>query len=383
MSLAGAGLAAPVVLPAAAAHAAGTPSVPAQPAAASATVGAPASAATTGAAAGSAPASSGTPASAPWAPTAPIAAPLTVDGTTYTVRAGDTLSGIAAEQGVPGGWPALYQANRDVVGSDPNLLRPGQRLQVTVRGTAAPAPSGGGAAEGAAAEAEPGGGAGAEREDQQVLATFTTQYPEAHYRTVNIHRAADLINGSVVQPGEVWSFNDTVGERTEANGFTEGTIISGGRFRTALGGGVSQVVTTLYNSVFRAGLRPVEHVPHSFYIDRYPAGLEATVAWGAFDMRWQNDTDAPVEIRATYTNTSVTVTLLGTPKYDEVEVLFGPRRDVVPAGELRDDGEGCVPQEPSDGFRTTVTRVLRRDGVEVGREEYHTSYDPADRIVCA
>ena len=76
-----------------------------------------------------------------------------------------------------------------------------------------------------------------------------------------------------------------MGERTEANGFTKGYIISDGILVQDLGGGVSQIATTLFNAMFFAGLEDVEHKPHSFYIDRYPIGREATVAWGAVDLR--------------------------------------------------------------------------------------------------
>ena len=90
----------------------------------------------------------------------------------------------------------------------------------------------------------------------------------------------------MLKPGETFSLNDTVGERTEANGFTKGFIISDGIFKEDLGGGVSQMATTTFNAMFFAGLEDVEHKPHSFYIDRYPVGREATVAWGAVDLRF-------------------------------------------------------------------------------------------------
>src|SRR5699024_10160949 len=74
----------------------------------------------------------------------------------------------------------------------------------------------------------------------EKVSSFSTQYPHAEYRNVNQSRAAELIDGTVLKPGETFSFNDTVGERTKANGFTSGTIIADGVFEDALGGGVSQ-----------------------------------------------------------------------------------------------------------------------------------------------
>ena len=113
----------------------------------------------------------------------------------------------------------------------------------------------------------------------EPISEFTTNYPIAQYRLINIGRAAELINGTLVLPGETFSLNGTVGERTAENGFVKGFIIDGGQFREDFGGGVSQVATTTFNAVFFAGLEDVEHKPHSFYISRYPAGREATVAW--------------------------------------------------------------------------------------------------------
>ena len=89
-----------------------------------------------------------------------------------------------------------------------------------------------------------------------------------------------------------------VGERTQANGFTEGYIIKGGRFRKELGGGVSQSATTTFNAMFFAGLKDIQHQPHSLYIDRYPPGREATVAWPSLDLKFQNDTKYGVLVQA-------------------------------------------------------------------------------------
>jgi len=110
----------------------------------------------------------------------------------------------------------------------------------------------------------------------QQVSTFTTNFPYAEYRNQNLSRAAELVNGTLLKPGDTFSLNDTVGERTAANGFTKGFIISDGVFREDFGGGVSQVATTTFNAAFFAGLEDVEHKPHSFYIDRYPVGREAT-----------------------------------------------------------------------------------------------------------
>lgn len=217
----------------------------------------------------------------------------------------------------------------------------------------------------------------------QQLSSFTVAFPAAPYRTHNIARAVELINGGVVQPGQIWSFNGTVGERTEENGFVDGIMINDGRYVKSPGGGVSAVATTMYNAMFFAGLKPVEHGAHSFYIERYPEGREATVAWGTLDLRWQNDSGHPVSIRATSTDTSVTITLLGTKQYDEIRATKGPRTHTTPPVQRTVSGPTCEVQTPLEGFDVSVGRVFLRGGYEVKHETFRTHYTPRDEIVCA
>ncbi|MFF5503620.1 VanW family protein [Streptomyces roseolus] len=217
---------------------------------------------------------------------------------------------------------------------------------------------------------------------KEQMSTFTVNFPAAPYRTINIGRAAELINGSLVQPGEVWSFNRTVGERTEENGFVDGTMILDGRYQEAPGGGVSAVATTVFNAVFFAGVQPVEYGAHSFYIERYPAGREATVAWGSLDQKFRNDSGKPIYIAASATDSSVTITFYGTKKYDSVEAEAGPRTNVTKPEKREATGEKCVPQEPLEGFDIAVDRVFKNGGEEVKRQTFKTHYTPRDEVVC-
>lgn len=217
---------------------------------------------------------------------------------------------------------------------------------------------------------------------KEKVSSFTVSFPAAPYRTTNIARAVELIDGSVVLPGQAWSFNRTVGERTPENGFVDGIMISDGQYVKSPGGGVSAVATTLYNAVFFAGLKPVEHGAHSFYIERYPEGREATVAWGTLDLRWINDSGHPLYIQAESTDTSLTITLLGTKKYDEVRATKGPRTHVTPPGKRTGSGPTCEVQTPLEGFDVTVGRVFVQGGREVKREEFMTHYTPRDEVIC-
>ncbi|MDQ3449899.1 MAG: VanW family protein, partial [Actinomycetota bacterium] len=216
----------------------------------------------------------------------------------------------------------------------------------------------------------------------ELVSEFTTNYPILEYRLVNIGRAAEIINGSLVLPGETFSLNETVGERTAENGFVKGFIIDGGQLREDLGGGVSQVATTTFNAVFFAGLEDVEHKPHSFYISRYPAGREATVAWPVVDLRFRNDTDTGVLIQTIHTPGEITVRFWGTKVYDEIRSVSSERYNIEAPETLYQNDEECVDQDPVSGFDITVTRQFVQGGAVVRSEDFVTSYNPADRIIC-
>ncbi|MFD9376840.1 VanW family protein [Streptomyces sp. NPDC059999] len=217
---------------------------------------------------------------------------------------------------------------------------------------------------------------------KEKMSSFTVNFPAAPYRTTNIGRAVQLINGSVVMPGETWSFNKTVGERTKENGFVDGIMINDGQYVKSPGGGVSAVATTMYNALFFAGVKPLEHGAHSFYIERYPEGREATVAWGTLDLRWKNDSGHAIYIQARSTDTSLTISFLGTKKYDEIRATQGPRTAITPPGKRTGSGSTCEVQTPLEGFDVAVDRVFVQGGQEAKRETYKTHYTPRDEVTC-
>ena len=216
---------------------------------------------------------------------------------------------------------------------------------------------------------------------KEVIGTFTTNFPYAEYRLINIHRAARWMDGVILQPGDVFSYNKVVGERTEARGFVPGIMIDRGVFKKDLGGGVSQVATTTWNAAWFSGLELLQHKPHSFYISRYPAGRESTVAWPSVDVKFRNNSGNPIFVDTSYTNNSVTVTIYGT-KFVDVETESGPRTNPVDFKVLENDSKDCIFQEGVAGFTIEVWRILKRDGVEFKREKYRTRYQPEDRIIC-
>ena len=224
---------------------------------------------------------------------------------------------------------------------------------------------------------------------KEEVSTFTTYFPYAEYRNINIGRAAELVDGTVLEPGETFSLNEVVGERTRENGFTEGFIISNGIFKEDLGGGVSQMATTTFNAMFFAGLEDIEHKPHSFYIDRYPVGREATVAWGAVDLRFRNDTPYGVLIEAGVTPSTgssqgvVTVSMYST-KYWDITTRTGDRYAYVSPATRTLDTPDCYPNTGYSGFQVDVWRYFKKPGSDEldHTEKFHTSYTPSDTVIC-
>jgi vancomycin resistance protein YoaR len=221
------------------------------------------------------------------------------------------------------------------------------------------------------------------------ISSFTTYYPYAEYRNINIGRAAELVDGTIVKPGETFSLNGTVGERTAENGFTTGFIISNGIFAEDLGGGVSQMATTTFNAAFFGGMTDVQHKPHSFYIDRYPVGREATVAWPTVDLQWRNDTPYGVLVHAHVTPSTpteqgvVTVRLFST-KYWDITTRTGERYAFTSPATRTLDTPDCYPNSGYGGFDVNVWRYWRRTGsTELERtEKMHTTYIPSDTVIC-
>ena len=224
---------------------------------------------------------------------------------------------------------------------------------------------------------------------KEQVSRFTTSFPHAAYRNPNIGRAAELVNGTVLEPGETFSLNDTVGKRTRANGFTKGFIIEDGVYQEDLGGGVSQMATTTFNAMFFAGLEDIEHKTHSFYIDRYPVGREATVAWGSVDLRFKNTTPYGVLITAGVTPSTpsrqgvVTVRMWSTDYWD-ITASTSERYNHTPEKTRHLTGDDCVPNDGYAGFDVDVTRHFRRAGESSvdHNEKFHTTYLPSDTVIC-
>ncbi|MBP3088550.1 hypothetical protein EML15_05240 [Corynebacterium sp. sy017] len=215
-----------------------------------------------------------------------------------------------------------------------------------------------------------------------VIGEFTTSgYSQAS--GVNIATVAQTVNDAVVAPGDIFSLNNYTGARGSAQGYVESGIILNGRADTAVGGGISQFATTLYNAAYFAGMEDVAHTPHSYYISRYPAGREATVFEGAIDLQFRNTSPFPVRIVTSVGGGSVTVKLMGV-KTVEVESINGGRWAYTDPQTMNVSDEKCSPSSGAQGFTTSDTRIIRDlGGQELSRETQTTVYDPQPIVRCS
>lgn len=152
------------------------------------------------------------------------------------------------------------------------------------------------------------------------LATFSTAYVNNYNRTINLSLASNKINGKVLMPGETFSYNNIVGERTWANGFRNAAIYENGQVVDGLGGGICQVSSTLYQSVLRANLEIVERSNHMFLTSYLGGGLDATVAYGSLDFKFKNNRNYPIKIVSSVGGGYCTVQVYGLRTADDYDI---------------------------------------------------------------
>ena len=223
---------------------------------------------------------------------------------------------------------------------------------------------------------------------ERRLASYTTLYAGTPDRITNLQLAVKLLNGAVVAPGGTFSFNQRVGERTVERGFRPAPVIIKDEYEEDVGGGVSQVATTVFNAAWEAGLKITERNPHSLYISRYQTGRDATVNYPDLDLTFVNDTPEWIYVAGASGASGITVSIYG----------GGPERRVVSGmGELRETGPGpvrripdstllrgetVVEEEGTNASATSVTRtVYDATGKVLHDETWNTSYRGEYRVI--
>ena len=180
------------------------------------------------------------------------------------------------------------------------------------------------------------------------LCFMTTNYWDSDAdRIGNIHLAADCLNGKVILPGEVFSYNDAVGERTEERGYRWAGAYADGEVTTEIGGGICQVSSTLYCAAMYAQMTTTMRQNHWFPVSYLSMGYDATVSWGGPDYRFKNTRDYPVKLNVYYDDHSVTIEFWGT-NVDGSHVS-----PWTTSNEVYDEQWGCL-----IGYSVTVIRNI-------------------------
>ena len=222
------------------------------------------------------------------------------------------------------------------------------------------------------------------KEKYKTISSFTTNTTANQNRNTNVRLAAEAINGTVIKPGQEFSFNGTVGQRTEAKGYKGAAAYNNGEVVQEIGGGVCQVSTTLYNAVFKAGLKISSRRSHTFEPSYVTPGRDATVSWDQPDFKFINNSSTAIGLRASYADQKVTVSVYGIPILEDgitwdldskkVEDLGTPNPTYEEDQTLR-PGEEVIKSKGSAGSRWETYKVVYKNGKEISRElDHKTTY---------
>jgi vancomycin resistance protein YoaR len=220
-------------------------------------------------------------------------------------------------------------------------------------------------------------------------AVVSTHFSERERnRSHNIRKAAESINGIVLLSGDEFSYNKVVGPRTLKEGFRRAPVIVKGELVPGDGGGVCQVSTTVYIAALQAGLQILQRSHHAFPIHYAPPGLDATVVYGAIDLRFRNNTPSPIALVAEAKSGRMTVRVLGSSVYKRKVTIQRITHAVVPAPVKTfpthhlPAGMRKVTDKGQRGWRVSVYRLIEEPGKPPVREKVTTDYyRPQARIV--
>lgn len=218
---------------------------------------------------------------------------------------------------------------------------------------------------------------------KQEIVHFSTPYPASDtVRTKNLYAGSKRLNGVVVMPGEIFSLEKAFGPITTANGYFDSGVVVNGFSSSAVGGGLSQVSTQMYNAGFLAGYDDITHKPHSRWFDRYPAGREATLWEGQVDMAWKNNTPYAVLIEAWVGGGKVHTRLWSTP-YWTVGSTSSAKYNLTNPTTTYNPAKNCVSESGGQkGFSINVTRTRTSADKTLPAETKSWTYQPWNKVIC-
>ncbi len=214
------------------------------------------------------------------------------------------------------------------------------------------------------------------------VATSSTSFTTStENRINNIELATKAINGTLLMPGESFSFNGTVGERTKVRGYKEAGVIIGDKIESGLGGGICQVSSTLYNAVLKSSLKTTERRSHSLPLAYIGKGLDATVDWGNIDLKFKNTLDVPVYIEGYIENKNVYFNIyssknLTNKTYEMVTEITDTIQPTIKYIDdpKRNEGETEVVKKASAGYKVKTYRKTLENGKLVNTELISSDY---------
>ena len=224
----------------------------------------------------------------------------------------------------------------------------------------------------------------------QLLGTFSTTYNTSNTnRVTNLELASEKVNGTIILPGETFSYNKVVGERTIAKGYKEAAVYSGGKVVDGIGGGICQLSSTLYNAVIYANLEITSRSNHRFLTSYVTAGRDATVSWGTVDFCFKNTRSYPIKITSSVKNGVVTTEIYGIKEEKEYEVVIeSTTTEVIPCtiNYIKDsslnEGTEEIKQYGANGAKSVTYKILKYNGVIVSKELLSSdTYSPLERII--
>ena len=224
---------------------------------------------------------------------------------------------------------------------------------------------------------------------RDVLGEYTTSVSGTSARRSNVQLSGEKCNGTILLPGEIFDYNEVVGQRTKEAGFQEAAAYSNGETVQELGGGVCQTSSTLYCACLYSNLEIVERRNHTYVSSYVPMGMDATVSWGGPDFKFKNNTDYPIKIVASYANSKLTFQILGTKVSDfKVEIttetlsVISPNVQEVPDATLA-AGTTVVEDKGHTGYKVQSYRsVYDGAGNLISKtEEAYSSYRMTDKVV--
>jgi vancomycin resistance protein YoaR len=225
---------------------------------------------------------------------------------------------------------------------------------------------------------------------RDVLAEVkTTLNANNKNRTGNVSLSASACNGTILVPGEVFSYNKTVGQRTYENGYKDASVYISGGIEDQLGGGICQTSSTLYMAVIRAQLKPEERYNHSYTVVYTPLGEDATVYWGSLDFKFSNNREYPIKIEAFQKDDYIVVRIYGTKvddntfKIETVVHSHTPYSTVEKESQELEFGVRKQDVEGHSAYRTTTYGVVyNSEGKEIDRYKINDSrYSKLDRVI--